>query len=307
MNKKFLIGIGIMFIGVLFIIIKLIIPNDKLSKLEKYNLLENESIKNEFKIENKKYILTTYYKNDSSYAYNNLLLKNKNDYYLLESMNKCDMSYYIKNNEIYIHCIGKKGDILKYTINDYKLEKDIMEFDYKDAPNISQIHITIDGADDDYIYLKSAVKINDSIKDGEFVKCSLSSKKCEYYNGNRVNELEVIKAENQNLNKFNIYLERNGRIIYLSSSLEEVYLNKNENKITLKDYISKSYQTLDDSINHVTDSMIKTETLRDGGTIIYKNDIFDITLVKCNTAKGNKDIFIGDSKMKFDDESMCNR
>ena len=53
--------------------------------------------------------------------------------------------------------------------------------------------------------------------------------------------------------------------------------------------------------------MIKTETLRDGETIIYKNEISDITLVKCNTTKGNKDIFIGDYKMKFDDESMCNR
>jgi CRISPR/Cas system CMR-associated protein Cmr5 small subunit len=217
------------------------------------------------------------------------------------------MSYYIKNNEIYIHCIGKKGDILKYTIDDYKLEKDIMELDYKDAPNISQIHILIDGADNDYIYLRSNVKNNDSIKEGEFVKCLLSTKKCEYYNGNRVSDIEVEKTENQNLNKFNIYLERDSRIIYLSSLLEEVYLNKNENKITLKDYISKSYQTLDDSINHVTDSMIKTETLRDGGTIIYKNEIFDITLVKCNTTKGNKDIFIGDYKMKFDDESMCNR
>lgn len=192
MNKKFLIGIGIMFVGVLFIIIKLVIPNDKLSKLEKYNLLENESIKNEFKIENKKYILTTYYKNDSSYAYNNLLLKNRNDYYLLESINKCDMSYYIKNNEIYVHCIGKKGNILKYTIDDYKLEKDIMELDYKDAPNISQIHITIDGADNDYIYLRSNVKNNDSIKEGEFVKCSLSTKKCEYYNRREITNVENV-------------------------------------------------------------------------------------------------------------------
>jgi len=264
-NKKVLIGFGIIFIAVLFIIIKIVIPNDKTNNVS----LENYIEKNE----------------------------------------KCsnNISKYIEDNVAYLHCIGDKGNIIKYTKNGDKINKEVLEFDYSNASNISQIHITIDGADDDYVYLKSAVKINDSIKDGEFVKCSLSSKKCEYYNGNRVNEIEVIKAENQNLNKFNIYLERDGRIIYLSSSLEEVYLNKSENKITLKDYISKSYQTLDDSINHVTDSMIKTETLKDGGTIIYKNDIFDITLVKCNTTKGNKDIFIADSKLKFDDESMCKR
>ncbi|MEE3344564.1 MAG: hypothetical protein VZS44_10760 [Bacilli bacterium] len=265
MNKKFLIGIGIMFVGVLFIIIKLVIPNDKTDNVSLENYIEqNEKCSN-------------------------------------------DISKYIKDNIAYLHCIGDKGNIIKYTKNRNKINKEVLEFDYSNASNISQIHITIDGADADYVYLKSAVKVNDSIKDGEFVKCSLSTKKCEYYNGNRVSDIEVEKTENQNLNKFNIYLERDSRIIYLSSLLEEVYLNKNKNKITLKDYISKSYQTLDDSINHVTDSMIKTETLRDGGTIIYKNEIFDITLVKCNTTKGNKDIFIGDYKMKFDDESMCNR
>ena len=265
MNKKVLIGFGIIFITVLFIIIKIVISNDKTNNvsLEKY-IEQNEKCSN-------------------------------------------DISKYIEDNVAYLHCIGDKGNIIKYTKNRNKINKEVLKFDYSNASNISQIHITIDGADDDYVYLKSAVKVNDSIKDGEFVKCSLSTKKCEYYNGNRVSDIEVKKTENQNLNKFNIYLEKDSRIIYLSSLLEEVYLNKNENKITLKDYISKSYQTLDDSINHVTDSMMKTETLRDGGTIIYKNEIFDITLVKCNTTKGNKDIFIGDSKMKFDYESMCKR
>ena len=47
------------------------------------------------------------------------------------------------------------------------------------------------------------------------------------------------------------------------------------------------------------------DTLKDGGTAIYKSNIYDITLIKCNTIAGNKDIFIGDYSMNFDNESMC--
>ena len=122
---------------------------------------------------------------------------------------------------------------------------------------------------------------------------------------NTSEKIEVIKPEVSNLNKFNKYLERDNRTIYLAGNVEEVYYTDSEIKMTLKDYISKSYQTLDDSIKYLTDIIDYVDTLKDGGTMIYKSNAYDITIIKCNTVEGNKDIFIGDYSMNFDSKSMC--
>ena len=124
---------------------------------------------------------------------------------------------------------------------------------------------------------------------------------------NTDNKIEVVKSSIQNLNKYNIYLERDGRIIYLSSSLVEVYFSSNGNKVALKEYISKTWQTADDGMKHLTDLMEDTATLKDGGTKIYKSKVYDITIIKCNRLSGNRDYFIGDYNMLFDNEAMCNR
>lgn len=170
-----------MFIVILFIIIKIIITNNELSKLTKYTFKSDEKITKEFYNNKKHYLLTTYYNDSSTYGFNNILYEKDNEYYLLDIIEKCDMNNYIVDSEIYYHCAGKMGDIVKYTIKGVNVEKEVINFDYKDTPNISQLHIAIDGIDDNYIYLRSHVKKNNFIKDGEFVKCSLSSKKCEYY------------------------------------------------------------------------------------------------------------------------------
>ena len=118
-------------------------------------------------------------------------------------------------------------------------------------------------------------------------------------------KIEVVKNKFSNLIKFNKYLERDGRTIYLSVNLEEIFYYTDSNKYTLKEYIENTWQTTDDGIKHLTDLMIHTDTLRDGGTKIYKSKEYDITVVKCNTTKGNKNIFIGDYLMQFDNNSMC--
>ena len=130
-----------------------------------------------------------------------------------------------------------------------------------------------------------------------FVGCNSEPKK-----------LEVAKKEQADTNKYNVYYERDERIIYLSSTLEEVYYNT-DTKMTLKDYISKSYQTMYDSIKSITDLLALDVTLKDGGTEIYRSEEYDMTLIKCNRLKvegTNKDIFIGDYSLQFD-EDMCNR
>lgn len=181
MRKKIIVSLTLIIIVLItFIIIKNTSPNNKGANLEKYTLLSNETITSEFKYKSKKYILTSYYNNTNSYAYNNLLLKEDNKYFLLKSIDKCNMSFYIYNNEIYIHCIGRSGNILKYIIDENNVKEEFIKLNYEDTPNISQIHITIDKVDNKYIYLKSNVKNIESIKEGKSVKCSLSTKQCEY-------------------------------------------------------------------------------------------------------------------------------
>ena len=111
--------------------------------------------------------------------------------------------------------------------------------------------------------------------------------------------------ELSNQNKFNKYLERDNRIIYLAENIDEIYYIVSKTKISLKDYITKTYQNIEDGINHLSDIMNLDSTLKDGGTTIYKSKEYDITMVKCNTISGNKNIYIGDYLIKFDSESMC--
>ena len=176
MNKKIVISIVIVLLLVLFIVIKVITSSNG---LEKYELLKDEIVLKEFTYNKKKYVLTSYYDDKNSYATNNILIKNNKDYYYLGKIDKCDMSYLIDKNNIYVHCIGKEGNILKYDINNLE-ELEILDFDYTNTPNISQIHINIEKVDKKYIYLKSNVKIDENVAEGEHVKCSFKDKKCEY-------------------------------------------------------------------------------------------------------------------------------
>ena len=157
-----------------------VIANNSNLNRRKYTLLPDEEIQNEIIYKNYKYIITKYYNNTTSYSHHNILLKNNNKYYILETLNSCDINSYIKNNEIYIHCIGKYGDIIKYILNKKNIKKEILKFNYENTPNISQLHISIDNIDEEYIYLSSVVKINDNIDEGENVKCSLQTKICIY-------------------------------------------------------------------------------------------------------------------------------
>ncbi len=71
---------------------------------------------------------------------------------------------------------------------------------------------------------------------------------------------------------------------------------------TLKDYFSKTYQTFNDSINSLINNMELIDIYKDGGTRLYKNDT--ISIIKCNTIDGNKDIYIGDINLEYQ-ENYC--
>lgn len=153
--------------------------NSRKSHLEKYTLKENEQQLKNIKYENQEYILTNYQVEDQSYPNINILFKDKKNYYLLKEIKSCDASVkdksiYIKDNEIYIHCIGKKGNINKYTINEFNILEETLLLNYKNVPAISELHVTIKKVDTNNIYINSL---------GTKAKCSFRnySYKCEYY------------------------------------------------------------------------------------------------------------------------------
>jgi len=109
----------------------------------------------------------------------------------------------------------------------------------------------------------------------------------------------ITKPEIHNDIRFNDYYMEDNRTIYLAGNLEEFYIKEKDKEITLKTYLSTAYQTIDDGIKHITDQLELKNTLRDGGTKIYKSKEKDITIIVCNTTKNDKNILIGDYSMKY--------
>ena len=147
--------------------------------LDKYKLSDNEKIQDSFIINNREYIITTYKEENKEYSQHNILLKYEDQYYSLEEISECNMNSYLKDNALYVHCIGKKGNVTKYTFIDINVEKTELDLNYINTPNISQEQIKIDLVGKDNIYL-SSVKVKDDVAEGERVKCSLENNSCSY-------------------------------------------------------------------------------------------------------------------------------
>lgn len=112
------------------------------------------------------------------------------------------------------------------------------------------------------------------------------------------------KLENYNSIKFNTYYENNGRTIYLAGNLDEVYVIVGYTKMTLSDYIQNVNQTLDASIQSITDHLTMLYSFDDGGTSVFKSEEKDITMITCKTLAENRNIYIGDYQMNYK-TSMC--
>ncbi len=189
MKKKFFLFSIIVVLFSLFVftfyqLIKFIDYKSSLSHLKKYQLVENEIIIKNFQYQNQNYVISKYY-NSGTWSHLNLLLKYKNTYYILKNIKNCDTiddgsNLYIKENDFYIHCIGKPDIIDKYTVNKFTVEQETMNFNFDNTPNISQLHMLIDAVDDRYIYLSSVFKVDNTIQDPPQVKCSFKDKKCNY-------------------------------------------------------------------------------------------------------------------------------
>lgn len=186
MKRKYLIIILIpLLIFVMYQLIKVLDYKKSLSDLEKYTFVDNEVIIKELEYNGKKYVISRYYNNSSSWSHLNLLLKDNDTYYILKNIKECDTlddgsNLYVKDNTIYIHCIGKEKVIDKYLISDFDVTHETISFNFENTPNISQLHIIIDNVDNKYIYLSSSFKVDNTIKDKPNVKCSFKDKKCVY-------------------------------------------------------------------------------------------------------------------------------
>ncbi len=186
-KKYFLIIISVVIVFILSVIYMIIrLSNNNLTNLEEYKMIpENERlVYKQIDYKDNKYLLVGFKGNNPTYADNVILLEKNSKYYVLEEIINCDIdeeTAYFKDGSFYIHCIGRKADIIKYELDGKKVKKSYIELNYKDVPNISQLHLFVNNIDDKYIYLFSYVKRDDSIEEGQKVKCSLENKKCMYY------------------------------------------------------------------------------------------------------------------------------
>lgn len=258
------------------------------------------------------------------YEYSSVQIKAKGTKFTCSALNK-EASYMVtevQNVSISIFDISKIGATI--VIKDTNMKPYIYEEWYKIEKEIDGEWYRVDTIIDSYGFNEIGYVPN---KDGE-VKFIINWEKLygELSSGSyrilkRVNNkyisvpfnieefsnssIEVVKPELYNAIKFNKYLERDNRVIYLAGNIEEVYYKKLNTKYRLKEYITNILQSIDDGINELTKLIMNPAILNDGGTEIYKSKEYDITIVCCNTLSGNKDIFIGDYLMGFDSKTMC--
>ena len=145
------------------------------------------------------------------------------------------------------------------------------------------------------IFDKNTIKY---IKDNSFVKFL----KEDPVTTSNVN-LKIKRNNIHDKNKYYEYYKNNDRTIYFASDIEEFYII-NEKDMTLKNYITNTYQTFDDSIKSTTNRLNKIAIIKDGGTTIYKSKELDLTMITCNTIEGNKDIYVDNYNTNIS-ETMC--
>ncbi len=132
-------------------------------------------------------------------------------------------------------------------------------------------------------------KFRKEIIDSEYIKFIQGSQQ----DNQQIKITKTKECDNQVIE----YYQYEEQKVYLVC-LDDIKLND----VTLKDYFSKAYQTFNDSINSLINNMELIDAYKDGGTKLYKNDT--IAIIKCNTTLGNKDIYIGDTNLEYQ-ENYC--
>ena len=122
----------------------------------------------------------------------------------------------------------------------------------------------------------------------------------------------LIKPNNFNSNNINVayskqktcsnsieYITEDDYSIY-TYCLDNLYIRKNNILTDFKEY----YQNNPNLINNLIKKSKEIEIYRDGGSIKYQYD--NLTIIKCHTLNGNKDIYVGPKNMEFENDFCQN-
>lgn len=243
-----------------------------------------------------------YYKNNEDYqlftSYDEFGISEDKDYkyaymWILEE------SYYVKNGKLYL---GSGSSMAyKFTFKDNKVLKyEIPKDGSYYSSSISKIFPKE--------ISKKILNYNYNLKEEQTKKIQehysyLKSTEVNYESSYKYNEFSL-NSNNDCNGDLTEYYKDNNRKIYLVCA-NEFYIKNlitDTEKLTFKEYIGTTFQTFDDSIKKLTDELDEIDSYDDGGTTIYKNN--DITVIKCNTLDGNKDIYIGDNNLTYK-ETYC--
>ena len=132
------------------------------------------------------------------------------------------------------------------------------------------------------------------------------------------NDFKIIVKKNKKCkSEFDLkkYYTNDNRNLYIVC-IDNIELSNKNSSILLYDYLESGKHDLSYVIDRFIEKVEYSSSLYDGGTKIYqnkestKNVKGGITLVVCNTLKGNRDVYIGNEDMDisygFDKKSMCN-
>ena len=109
--------------------------------------------------------------------------------------------------------------------------------------------------------------------------------------GNNISNI-ISNTNKECNNKAELLVEQKDRKIY-TYCLNDTIIKINDKEENLKNFI----ETDDRAIDKIIDTLKLKDSFSDGGTKLYKGE--NLTLIKCNTLDGNRDIYIGDRNMKF--------
>ena len=76
-------------------------------------------------------------------------------------------------NELYLHCTGRDGNIAKYTIKNFMVEKESIKLNYENISSIYEYNVNVDKVDERYIHITDPSSNKKAI-------CNLITLICEY-------------------------------------------------------------------------------------------------------------------------------
>lgn len=138
-----------------------------------------------------------------------------------------------------------------------------------------------------------------------FKKNVVDSKYIKFEQGEHVKVSRNISVVTQETcdSTFEEYYKGYNRTVYFNC-IDEFYFY-NDNKETLKDYLSVYLQSFEDGIKQITNQLEVVDVVYDGGTKIYQSKAENVTMVVCNTLAGDKDVYIGNYSVDYGKFYRC--